>query len=403
MSSDGWIGGSAAATFRASMLLARKGECTLRIGGGRCVWRCFLRPRIAAVLGLILCLGLGLGWTAGAVAADAEALIRRGIELRRDGKDAEALQLFQQAQKLQGGPKALAQSGFAEQALGKWGAADRHLRESLQSAQDPWIKRNRSTIDDALNAIRGHVGQLEVRGSPAGAEVRIDGEPIGVLPLPAPVSVTAGGLAIEVRAVGHFPIVRASTVSVGALTRETFDLQSQPSNLAQERGSTPTPTPTAGSVPDDRGNSTGGLASGSNAQSAELSDSAADSSSRSPKSSGDSSLRPIVAISAAGLALVSATFGVVEHINWQNKASSFENTTGCDPNLQSRGAAGCQALYEDGKRAKALAFVGYGLAAGLATTALIVYLTTPTRGPDTTRVACAVSIVTTGVGCSMRF
>jgi tetratricopeptide (TPR) repeat protein len=382
------------------MLLARKGEFTLRIGGARRVWRCFLRPRIAAlVLCLILCPGLGS--TAGAVAADAEALIRRGIELRRDGKDAEALQLFQQAQRLQGGPKALAQMGLAEQALGKWGAADRHLRESLQSAQDAWIKRNRNSIEDALKAIRGHVGQLDVRGSPPGAEVRIDGEPIGVLPFPAPVSVTAGGLAIEVRAVGHFPIVRASTVSVGALTRETFDLQSLPSNPAQEPASTPTPA--AGSVPDDRGDPTGALASGSNAQPAELAEAAADSPPRSPRSSGDGSLRSIVAVSAAGLALVSATFGVVEHINWQNKASSFENTPGCDPNLEKRGAAGCQALYEDGKRAKALAFVGYGLAAGLATTALIVYLTTPTRGPDTTRVACAVNIVTAGVGCSMRF
>jgi hypothetical protein len=384
------------------MLFARKEDCMHRTGGGSSAWDLFLRCFFTAALTL----GLALGLTAGAGAADPEALIRRGIELRRYGKDAEALQLFEQAQKLRGSPKALAQIGLAEQALGEWGAADRHLREAIQSAEDPWITKNRSTMEDALKAIRGHVGQLEVRGAPVGAEVRIDGRPIGVLPLPGPVSVTAGGLAIEVRAVGYFPIARASTVSVGALTRETFDLQSLSSPLAREPGSAKSPRLGL----EDTGDSAGGLPSRSSPPSAELSEVAGDSALQSPagppdppKASGDGSLRSIVAVSAAGLALVSATFGVIEHISWQNKASSFENTTGCDPTLPRRGAAGCQSLYEDGNQAKALTFVGYGLAVGLATTALIVYLTTPAPGPDASRLACAVNIVAAGGACSMRF
>src|SRR5687768_12256290 len=96
--------------------------------------------------------------------ADHETLIREGIALRRAGDDLAALSKFQQAYELNKTPRALAQIGLAEQALGRWAVADRHLRQALESADDPWIRKNRGSIDESLTMIAGHVGQLEVSG-----------------------------------------------------------------------------------------------------------------------------------------------------------------------------------------------------------------------------------------------
>lgn len=339
----------------------------------------------------------------GAGAADAEELMRRGIDLRRNDKDGEALILFQQAYDLSQRPKALAQIGFAEQALGKWGAADRHLRQASQSADDPWVIKHRKAIDDALRLIGPHVGRLEVRGNPAGAQVLVDGEVIGTLPLGAPITVTAGGVAIEVRTPGCLPIVRASTVPPGMLIRESFDLQpfspatagvTAPGPLAArvtERGSLaqrkPVENPLAAT--DDR---TETVKSSSQAPAAATTE---------PPSGG--SARSYVVIGAAGLAVAAVAFGVIEHLSWQNKASQFRNTTGCDPAAAHRGSPTCENLYQDGQRAEYVAFGAYGLGVGLAATAAILYFTAPTVGADSHQVACGVNPFGARFGCAMRF
>ena len=184
-------------------------------------------------------------------AADYEALMREGVSLRRAGDDAAALKRFQRAYELDPTPRALAQIGLAEQALGRWAAADKHLRQALEPSDDAWIKKNRASIDAALAMVGGHVGQLEVRGAPAGAEVRVDGEVVGRLPLPRPITVTAGEVAVQVRAPGHLPIVRAATITARTLTRETFELQplgqAAPGvgAAAEEHGSAPPADPFA--------------------------------------------------------------------------------------------------------------------------------------------------------------
>jgi hypothetical protein len=348
-------------------------------------------------------------------AADPEELIRQGIDLRRSDRDADALQLFQRAYEIQKVPKALAQIGLAEQALGKWGAADRHLRQAIESIDDAWILKNRAAIDGALKMIGSHVGRLDVRGSPAGADVRLDAELIGQLPLPGPVSVTAGGIAIEVRAPGYFPIARSTTVAPGHLIREAFSLQSQsPTSENAERNPSSSSVQGAGSL--SLQNKSGGVGAvrveprpqgpeSSSTTSSEASGTPTESPGTSTElsnSSNLSSMRPIVALGAAGLALVTLTLGIVEHGTWQNKVSSFEKRMGCDPSLEQRGAAGCGQLYDDGRRAKTFAFVGYGLTAGLVATAAIVYFTDPGSDAAPKKVACAVSPMP-NVTCVLRF
>jgi hypothetical protein len=320
-------------------------------------------------------------------AADAETLIRRGIELRRAGKDAEALSLLQQAYALDGTPRALAQVGLVEQALGRWGLADQHLQRALESAADAWVRKNRAALEDALKAISHHVGHVEVTGSPAGAEVRIDGELMGRLPLPGPISVAAGGIAIEVRATGFLTIARATSVDVGELTRESFNLQA-----LTPTGRAPVEPPAVRSA-----------AASSTEPAARVEMPAPP-----PVVRDQMGARRVATLAIAGFAVGALALGVVEHLSWQNKVGSFDDMVGCDPAAPARGGGGCQQLYDDGQRAKTIAFVGYGLSAGLAATAAILYFTRPERRPASTgTMACASGPApgggAVGVSCAWRF
>jgi hypothetical protein len=334
-------------------------------------------------------------------AADADDLIRRGVELRRQQRDVEALELFQAAYEQSREPRALVQMGLAEQALGKWGAAHRHLRAGSQASSDPWIVKNRRAIDDALGVIARHVGRLDVRGSPPGAEVRVDGELIGKLPFPAPVSVSAGGVAIDVRAEGYLAIARVSTVPAGVLMRETFDLQPlTPANSVVLAAPSAAP-PLASPVPSAKTDQATPVQS-SGERRPDRMESAPARDGREDSGEASRSMRPVVALGLAGLGVAVLVLGGVEHFYWQDNADHFQSYTGCDPALPQRGSPYCETLYDNGQRAKWLAIGGYGVGAGLLATAAILYLSTPTGG-STAQVACLVNPVGLGGACTMRF
>jgi len=156
--------------------------------------------------------------------ADSTTLLQRGNDLRRTGRDEEALKLFKQADAQHPSPRGRAQIALAEQALGRWVASERDLSLALASPDDPWIEKNRATLEEALTAVRGHLARIVVLGSPAGAEVSINGERVGRLPLPSPISVVAGRVLVIVEAEGHVPVSREVDARVGELVRETVDL-----------------------------------------------------------------------------------------------------------------------------------------------------------------------------------
>src|SRR5438128_2093383 len=110
-----------------------------------------------------------------AVAGDAaeDELIRRGIELRRRREDEAAFPLFQKAYERHHSPRAAAQIGLDELALGRWIDAERHLQEALGSSSDSWIRKNQNTLRDSLERVRAQLGELEILGGPVGAEVLV--------------------------------------------------------------------------------------------------------------------------------------------------------------------------------------------------------------------------------------
>src|SRR4249920_1256825 len=124
-------------------------------------------------------------------AAEVEALIAKGNELRRAGTPGPALPYFQKAYELARTPRTTGQLGLAELAAGYPVEAEAHLATALQSPNDSSIMKYRKMLTDALAIARSQIGELIIDGSPAGAEILIDGRGKGVLPLSSPVKLVA--------------------------------------------------------------------------------------------------------------------------------------------------------------------------------------------------------------------
>lgn len=150
----------------------------------------------------------------------------RGIALRKAGQDLEALAVFQTEWQATGALQALVQVALAEQALGRWVDAHRHLSEALAQQGDAWLMRHAEPLRAALAEIASKLGTLDVVCNVSGAELRFDGRLLGHAPLAAPVLVPAGRGALEVRSPAHFEVLRQVEIDAGALSRVEVNLVS---------------------------------------------------------------------------------------------------------------------------------------------------------------------------------
>jgi hypothetical protein len=322
--------------------------------------------------GALVCASL-LG-SATAFAQDADALIKQGVELRREGKDQEALEQFRRAFEVAPTPRALAQMALAEQALGRWVDAEAHVGKALEAARDPWIEKYRATLEQSREKISEHLGSLAVSGGPDGAALRVDGQVAGTLPLRGPLRLPTGTVSLEVSSQGHVLALRTVSIAPGLVTRE--DLGS-PSTLispsAAAPGSTPMPaSPTAGT-------------SGGDAAPV-------------PASSGRRTLEWIGAGAAVGLGVVGASFWLAG----RHDASEYNNGT-C---RMTPALASCTTLHSAGERDYAIDAVTWIAAGALGVTAAVLYLTTPeSAGAGERRVACVPAFASdqAGAACALRF
>jgi len=178
----------------------------------------------ATRLGLLTGLILLVAPVAARAESDPDALLRRGVELRRAGKDDQALEKFRQAYKIRPTSRARAQVGLAEQALGQWIDAESDLLAAVGNATDAWIVKNKAALGQALALVQDHLGNLQILGAPAGASVKVDDRDVGTLPMAEPARVNAGEVLVSVSAPGHVEIRRKLTVSPHAMVRDAFNL-----------------------------------------------------------------------------------------------------------------------------------------------------------------------------------
>jgi len=160
-------------------------------------------------------------------AADADELVAQGIELRREGRDAEALEVFRRAQAIAPTPRITAQLGLAEHALSKWLDAERDLSTALTRADDPWIAKNLEALRSALSAVEAHLGWLQITCDIPGAKLRVAGGSVGETPLSAPVRVVAEPVTVEAQKQGYAPV--KLVVSIASKQHARVDLALTPS------------------------------------------------------------------------------------------------------------------------------------------------------------------------------
>jgi hypothetical protein len=337
----------------------------------------------------LILVALGTGGAAHAGdAAEAEALIRKGIELRQQGRDATALPLFQKAYDLVATPRTAGQLGCGEMALGYWVDADQHLGEALAATDDAWVARNLTTLKDAYARVKNNIGEVVVSGIPAGAKVAVNRRSVGVLPLMKPVRVAKGRVEIEVSAPGF--VARTESLQVGG--GEHLHFAADLVRAAPESAATGQPTrappvasaeaaaaPPVPQTPSPRPSSDGDRVEGA--------------------SSPGRKIGWGLGI-AAGAALVG---GIVETALWQRRRGQFNSTTGCYEDAPDRGAPGCSSTLDSAHRAEVGAIVGYAATAALAGGAAALLLTSGSAEPRATKVACAPAIGLGWINCRFSF
>jgi hypothetical protein len=331
-----------------------------------------------------------------AAAPKSEALVNQAVELRRNGDDEGALALLLQAYALARAPRTAGQLGLCEQALGRWAEAETYLTETLKAEDDPWVKKNRGTIEDALAFVKSHIARIEIQGDPQGAEIWVNGVLAGKLPLGSPVRVAAGEVEVELRSPGFVSEKRTMRLEAGQYQRIVLHASERPAtpatpppaatrsetttvvvNVPESRGATATTPPTVTPEP--------------------------------AASNGRLALKWV----AWGLGAAAVGVGVYGAVGNSNGVSTFDAKCGIDTTGKaiSKGGSTTDATCASEKsdyESKAHIGVGGFVAAGaLAVTGFVLWLTEPTaRAHDAAALNCAPALgpgLAPVLGCAMRF
>jgi hypothetical protein len=194
----------------------------------------------ALLLAIVVVLGGNVTWSSSASADESpstEALIQRGIQLRRTGDDEAALAVFLQAEsESPTSVRVLLHIVTAAQAAGKWLMANEYMQRVSQDKNDAYYRRHRSSIEQVEAAITQRVGQFQALGAPEGAEIRLNGEAIGKLPMAEPKSLETGTYVMEVVSPGFYNLRRPISITGGVLTREAVELRERKAEALDASG-----------------------------------------------------------------------------------------------------------------------------------------------------------------------
>lgn len=158
----------------------------------------------------------------GTVEEREEALISQAIELRRQGLHEAAAVVLRRAVGQRRSPRACGQLALAEQAIGRWAQAERLFREALAAMDDPWVARNRATLESSLASAASRLATVEIVGGDVGAELWVDGELAGILPMDRALRVVVGTVRVEHRSPRGPSVTRVIELGVGGRERVYF-------------------------------------------------------------------------------------------------------------------------------------------------------------------------------------
>ena len=157
-----------------------------------------------------------------------EMFIRKGVELRKNKRDAEALIEFLKAFDVAHTSRAAAQLGLCEQALEKWLQSHLHLSLALASESDTWVAQHRATLEKSRDNVAEKLGRIDVRGTPKDGMVVIGGDVVGRLSDSPSTYVLPGSTAVSITAEGYKPFKQTKQVDAGAAIVVNAELESIP-------------------------------------------------------------------------------------------------------------------------------------------------------------------------------
>jgi hypothetical protein len=149
-----------------------------------------------------------------AATADPEALIRTGVELRKQGADDRAEVYFRQAYEIAPTPRSAAQLGLVELALDRFLAAETYLSEALRS-HDVWIETNRPTLVQSRDMARSHLARVRVADAPADTTVTLPNGESRKLAGDGVVWVAPGPVSFRIQAEGAQEITYSRNLAPG--------------------------------------------------------------------------------------------------------------------------------------------------------------------------------------------
>lgn len=144
-------------------------------------------------------LSVNLRQPSGTPQARAEQLLNEGDQQLAGGNATGATASYGVAQRVWASPRGAGSLGLAQEAMGEYPDAEANISKALRSPSDPWVRANNSRLLGAKARLEGALATLQISGpAHAGAEVLIDGRPVGTLPLPdqGKVRVKAGQLVV---------------------------------------------------------------------------------------------------------------------------------------------------------------------------------------------------------------
>lgn len=156
-------------------------------------------------------LGFTLSWAVPAAAAEsshaseAARHFDRGYLLAQQGSLEGAISEFKRAFELSPHPSVLYNLGQAYAASGRAVEAVQTLREYLAQADPQLDAERRAQAAATVEYQSQRIGSLVLDVQPAGAELMLDGEPLGKAPLNGPLPLSAGSHGLTVTHAGHTP------------------------------------------------------------------------------------------------------------------------------------------------------------------------------------------------------
>lgn len=185
-----------------------------------------MRPRrlaLSAFIGTLLAAGPAAAQPSCAEPA-VTADIDRALDLRRRGHERRALDQLRAVHDRCPSPRTLAQVALAEQGLRRWRDAHAHLSAALAATGDPWITSRRAVLQQSLAEVRERLPAVAPQTNVPGAELRVDGERAGTLPLATPWVIPSGAATLELTAPGYQTLRRAVSLADGEVFREAMNL-----------------------------------------------------------------------------------------------------------------------------------------------------------------------------------